>query len=239
MTTWSIDDARQLIKALYSEAYYQTAAPSLNALAERQIHARFHYQEVNQLLAHFQQNYLEDEILLSVIHGGDEDKRIAYEALMLKVSAHLISTVIAIHSFADLIAYNIYLVLNLESSFKREKDVDAYSLKQALKAQKQYPDIDDALDRLTTNASFQHIKALANQAKHRGLLKPVLSEDWTGKRERPYEFRFIGFECDGQSYPDLEITAVMAPAFSLASETIVIAGNLLNQWMNEKISSSC
>lgn len=125
--------------------------------------------------------------------------------------------------------------MNLESFFKHEQDVYAYSLKECLKKKQQYLAIHDQLDRLTKNEHFKHIKAMANQAKHRGLLKPVLSEDWSGQRERPYEFRFIGFNCDGQFYPELEITSVIVPAFALASETVVNVGNQLNKLLAEKL----
>lgn len=104
MTTWSIDEAWHLIKRVYSEEYFDRIAPSLNALAERQIHARFHFQETVKLLERFKHSYLENEMLLMAVHGGDEGARIDFEILMLKVSAHLISTVIAVHSLAYLIA---------------------------------------------------------------------------------------------------------------------------------------
>ncbi len=195
MPPWSIAETKLLVTNLHGGEHLSRIEPSLHAMSERQRYARFHFQEVGRLLSGFQEAYLKKDILLSLSHGQEEEPRAAFDEFMMKVGAHVVACVLSIHSMADVTAFAAYLALNYRSNGKirREKDVTAAVMQPVLAANPQHKVVADALARLMSNPEFIHISALSNHSKHRGLIKPLLNEDWTGTREKAHEVRFASF----------------------------------------------
>jgi hypothetical protein len=230
MPPWSIAETKLLVTNLHGGEHLSRIEPSLHAMSQRQRYARFHFQEVGRLLADFQEAYLKTDILLSVTHGQEEEPRAAFDEFMMKAGAHVVACVLSIHSIADVTAFAVYLALDYQSntSIRREKDVTAAVMRPLLAANPQHQVLADALARLMSNPEFMHISALSNHSKHRGLIKPLLNEDWTGTRETAHEVRFANFSYDQTTYPEAEIASVLAPAYEAASTAVVTVGNEIN-----------
>lgn len=237
MPPWSISDTKELVASLHGQDRLASIAPSLYAMSQRQCYARFHYQEVERLLTDFRNAYLKQDILLSVIHGTDEDARAAFERFMMKAGANVIACVLSIHSMADVIAFAVYLALGYQSvpKLRKEKAVSAATLLPQLAVDPNHKVIYDALAQFTSTPSFKHVEALSNHSKHRGLIKPLLNEDWTGVRERPYELRFASFIYDGFPFPEAEITSVIGPAYQAASTAVVVVGSEMNLLLSRSV----
>ena len=230
MPPWSITETKLLVANLRGDEHLLRIEPSLYAMWQRQRYARFHFQEVGRLLADFQEAHLKTDILLSVTHGQEGETRAAFDEFMMKAGAHVVACVLSIHSIADVTAFAAYLALDYQSNTKirREKDVTAATMQPHFAANPQHQVIAGALARLMVSPEFMHISALSNHSKHRGLIKPLFNEDWTGIRERAHEVRFASFSFDQTLYPEAEISRVLAPAYETASTAIVTVGNEIN-----------
>jgi len=230
MPPWSIAETKLLVADRRGDERLSRIEPSLYAMWQRQRYARYHFLEVGRLLADFQEAYLKTDILISVTHGQEEEPRAAFDEFMMKAGAHVVACVLSIHSMADVTAFAAYLALDYQSNTKirRERDVTAAVMQPLLAANPQHQVIADAFARLTSSPAFIHISALSNHSKHRGLIKPLLNEDWTGIREKAHEVRFASFSYDQTLYPEAEIARVLAPAYEAASIAVVTVGNEIN-----------
>ena len=235
MPRWSIFETSELVAKVHGDGHRSRIDASLYAMSQRQRYARFHYQEVMRLLAEFRDSYLKDEVLLTVTHGQDEEGRAAFAEFMMQSGAHVIACVLSIHSMADVTAFAAYWALGYQGApnIRREKDVTAASMQPVLAANPEHKGVADALASLMNNAEFKHVAALSNHSKHRGLIRPLLNEDWTGARERPHELRFAGFAYDDVPYLETEITSILGPAYELASATVVNVGNEINSLLSK------
>jgi hypothetical protein len=76
------------------------------------------------------------------------------------------------------------------------------------------------------------VAALSNMAKHRGIVRPSLNEDWTGTRKERHEIRFSAFEYSGKLFNETNISNVLSPAFERASRSTVDTGAEINRLFN-------
>jgi hypothetical protein len=235
MPPWSIADTRNLVAQLHGEERLSRLAPSLYAMSQRQSYARYHYQEAMRLLNDFKGSHLNDHDLLHVLHGPEESSRAAFERFLMQAGAHVLACVLSVDSMADVIAYAIYVALKYENQpgLRKSRAVSASSIEPLLRKTAAHAILADSLSQLTASNHFQHVAALANTSKHRGLIRSSLNEDWTGERERPYELRFASFEYEGKQYPNGEVSEVIGPAYEQASAVTVKVGNDLNRILTQ------
>lgn len=240
MSTWSIIDTRNHVASCFGESQLERVSPSLDAMAQRQLYARYHFQEVRRLLASFQSLYLADTPLMIVTHGQDEKAQDAFQALMLETGAHALASVLSIHAIADVTSFAVYQALGfgLRPGALRNRDISASKIQSELRRMPGHEAIADILNALLSDSSFKHVSALANHSKHQGLIKPMLSEDWTGEREQRHELGFAAFEHEGNSFPKRELTSLLEPAYILASRTVVDVDNQMNAILERKSRSS-
>jgi hypothetical protein len=226
---WSIEETRRHIESGFGRERLKLVEPSLNSVADRQYHARYHYQEIKRLLAYFKRKHLTKKPLIAVVFDSGRGRG-DFDSLMIKIGAHTIAAVLSIHALADLIAQAIYLTLafDLKENPIREKSVNVNTVKKRLQQEVMWVPIVDSLSRLQGDINFQHVAALANKSKHQNLIYPTLNEDMTGQREQRHEISFAAFQYNGDRYPGKTIEEVLSPAYRLASLTTVEIGNLLN-----------
>ena len=231
MSTWSIIDTRRNIARRFGQSHLERAAPSLDAMAQRQLYARYHFQEVRRLLSDFQSIHLTDSSLFVVNYGQDEAAREAFETLMMQAGAHALACVLSIHAIADVTAFAVYQALGygLLPGALQERYVSAKTLQAPLRATAGHEAIADLLSTLITDSAYRHVAALANRSKHQGLVRPLLNEDWTGERMDRHQLRFASFDHDSRRYPECELSSVLEPAYNLASTTTVDIGNRVNE----------
>ena len=240
MSAWSITDTQSHIAGCFGESQLERVSPSLYAMAQRQVYARYHFQEVRRLLTSFQSLYLADKPLMIVAHGQDEMAKDAFQTLMLETGAHALASVLSIHAIADVTSFAVYQALGfgLRPGALRNRDISATKIQPELRRTPGHEAISDILNKLLSDSSFKHVSALANHSKHQGLIKPMLNEDWTGERKQRHELRFAAFEHDGNPFPERELTSLLEPAYNLASRTVVDVGNQINTILQQNSGSA-
>jgi hypothetical protein len=233
MSRWSIGETRERIVARFPKAQLEGedlcdfVAPSLQAMAERQNYALYHYQEVRRLLKEFQDKHLIGVPLMVVSHGADETKRGDYEVFMIRIGAHLVACVLSIHALADTTAFAAYHALGygLRSDAVPLSKLHATTVRDRLKSEPKHAPIATVIDTFLSDRNYQHVAALANRSKHRALVRPTLSEDWSGQRPERHEIRFAAFRTAARRFPEVEVSTLLAPAYELASRSVVDTGN--------------
>ena len=111
---------------------------------------------------------------------------------MIKIDAHAVAAVHGLHSISDILGQAIYLSLNdvvewngyLSDIHKKLPD-DAIYVKQKI-------------NEFTTDSNFKYLNAIANQAKHRSIVKPVLMYSTTNAY--PPSFQFSSFSKDKKNF---------------------------------------
>lgn len=240
MSGWPIAETRTLIASLFGQEHLKLVKPSLDALALRQDYARFHYLEVGRFLDDFQNRHLSTKSLLVVIDDKDQAVRGEFELLMIQIGAHALACVMCIHALADLMAYATYHALgySLQPSALRERDIKIGNVCQRLKETPEHNRISDLLVGLVADANFKHVAALANKSKHQALVKQLLNEDLTGTRKIRHEVRFSAFKYGNKSYPEVELSSLLEPAYNLTSRTVVEVGNEMSAVLKMKLKES-
>jgi hypothetical protein len=230
MSTWSIADTRNLVNARFGAQHRDLVAPSLYAMAQRQNYARYHFHEVRRLLVEFQDKHLKSVPLLIVSHGADDERRADFQDFMAFIGAHALAGVLSIHGLADVTAYAAYQALGygLRPNPVPEGNLYAGRVVTELRKTPEHGSVADIIEALTSDAGYKHVAALANRSKHQAIVRPLLSEDWTGARDERHEVRFEGFKHKGTPYPEVEIGKLLAPVYALASRTTIDVGNQLN-----------
>jgi len=230
MTTWNVAETRKNIEHRFDPSQLALAKPNLDSLSERQFYARYHFQEVLRLLKRFTRVHLSEKPLIIVAYGEIKDRE-KFEHFMSKSGAHAVACVQSIHSIPDLLAHAIYfsLGLNLQPRPLRERKVSSTSVIEALGCSAHYQTLKATLGQLCDAPDSKHVAALSNKAKHQGIVKHKLNEDWTGTRMSRHEIRFGAFQHSGASYTEAPIVDLLDPAYNLASKSIVDAGNEINR----------
>jgi hypothetical protein len=235
MSTWSIDMTKDRIAAHFATASIEGQslrdyiAPSLRSMAERQNYSLYHFQEAHRLLKEFQERHLKATPLMVVSHGKDPAKRDEFEVLMIQLGAHLVACVLSIHAIADVTAFAAYhsLGYGLRSDAIPNHKLSASNIRDRLMSDPSHVPIATLIDTLLQDKNYQHVVALANRSKHQALVRPMISEDWSGQRADRHEIRFAAFVKDGRQFEEVAVTTVLAPAHELASRTVVDVGNAL------------
>lgn len=230
MTRWHIDETRAHIECRFGRDQLNLARPCFDSLVARQAYARYHYRELKRIFKRYITHGLRGKPLMRAAWGEDQD-RYRFEVFVTKVGAHAIACVHSVHALPDLIANAICLAfgLNLGKDGLALRAISTRTVLGRLRKSPEYSALATVLVRFTDNASFRHLAALSNMAKHQSIIKPSLNEDLTGKRKDQFEVRFSSFVHGEESYPEVTVAAVIEPAYHLASQAVVDIGNEINR----------
>lgn len=230
MSTWNVAETRKHIEQRFGPSQLALTKPSLESLSDRQQYARYHYQEILRLFKAFSKVHLSKKPLIAVAYGEIKDRE-KFEIFTKKTGAHAVACVQSIHSLNDLLAHAIYLSLglNLQPKPLRERGVSSTNVINILQRSALYQNLETTLSQLYNDLNFKHIAALSNKAKHQGIVRHQLNEDWTGTRINRHEIRFGAFQYSGQNFPETPIDGLLEKTYNLASKSIVDAGNEINR----------
>lgn len=171
-----------------------------------------------------------------MLGGETDDEQFEFEDSLAKVSAHVLACVQSLHAIADIFAHAIYYSLgyNLRPDALPERRVAAHSVRDKLRLTAAHQSLADDLNGLISNEHSEYLGALANQSKHRSLVKPTLWLDMTEVGPEPFTLQFQDFVYDGTFYERREIRPFLASAFNHISRTVVDTGIELNATLRVK-----
>lgn len=227
---WDIEETLALVEAKFGRPQRVMANASIQSTSQRVRFAHLHYNQMLDDLAAYREE-LGDRLVLAAAFGIDREAREKYLVFMERASANALASVQSIHAVADLLAASVFMSLNLSAQGKAvaEHEVTHQLTLDRLVLDPKNATIVSLMTTLKADASFKHVDALCNKAKHSSIVRPVLSEDFTGTRDERVEVQFQEFERKGTSYPAGSIGDVLRPAYDLASRTMIDVGNELTR----------
>jgi len=203
----------------------ELAEPSLHSANQRLRFAHYHYNAAADLLTEFS-SAAPDAAVLRLPWSPDQDERAEYSHFRDKVAANAVACVQSLHAIADLLANGVFHALNLGRFGKpiKASQIDSTRALERLDMQAEFRAIAVVLREMLDNASFVHVDALSNQAKHRSITPIALNEDVTGLREQRFELRFSAFNRGDKAFGEAEVRTLLSPAYDAASHAIVATG---------------
>lgn len=228
MGPWDLDETRQHVHRLFGDDQLELAKPCLRSVVDRQIYARIHYQDARAKIDSYVERALKDKSLF--VTFCDSEAWVEFNIVIREVGAHLTACVQSIHAVPDILAHAIYysLGLNHHSSALKSRDVSAANVLKLLKRDSRFVPITSLLNSLVSAATFTHLSALANQAKHRSIVFPSLNEDLTGTREKRHMVIFPTFAYEESRYPQVFADDFIAAEYERSSQCVINIGIELN-----------
>jgi hypothetical protein len=230
MPAWKFQETCDLVERRFGKPNREAAHDSIQSVVKRLDYARFHYQEVGDMLAEFKASHLDERSVFGMAFGPHREARDAYEQFMDAVGAHAIACLQSVHAIADLLANAIFYSLRLDADGKplRPEQVDFKRVSYLLEMPKSRLPIKAAIDAMVADASYVHVDALSNKAKHSSLVDKTLTEDLAGERPDRHEIRFRVFVRKGVEYRERKFEDVLRPAYAIASSTVVEVGHMVD-----------
>lgn len=232
MARWDVEETRQQINHRFGAAQLNLAKQCMNAVFDRQRHARFHFTEARRLLKEHIDDRLPQKSILEITWPSNTEQYAHFDRGMTQMEAHVIACAQAIHSTGDGMAHVAYfaLGLNLTPYCLSLRNTDRKKVARLI--HDCFPAARPVAEKLDLPNECQEFKVLVeivNGVKHRGL-KPLQFNIDAQRSEssKPYDVEFRAIEVDGWPSPDVEIEKVLAPAYAASAQMIVGVGVAIN-----------
>lgn len=236
MSRWDIEQTRQDVRRLFGDDQLELASPCLRSVVDRQTYARIHYQDARAKIESYTQTALQDASLFEVTFC-DSEAWVEFNIFIREVGAHLTACVQSIHAVPDILAHAIYYSLGLNRTLGslKTRDICTAKVLKILKRESQFGPITSLLESLVSTATFAHLTALANQAKHRSIVFPSLNEDLTGNREMRHMVVFPEFVYEDIRYPQVFADNFIATEYERSSQCVINTGIELNAVLQQRL----
>lgn len=232
-TRWDMDVTRQLVYDVYGEAQARRAAPSVRSLSDRLAFARWHYSDVQSILHEFTSETLRERSIIDYVSDG-EMATDTFSAFMVRVSAYVTSFVQTLHALEDIAAHMVYFSLALDSVPLplKAREINGHRVQKLIGARPAWKGLHSCLANFDHSNEAKHLDALANLSKHRNIVIPRMTEDFTGETDR-YQITLSDVQYGGEHFPAVPFRKFATEEFHRASVLVVDLGNELNAVLKE------
>ena len=231
--TWNLSQLRDNVATQHGDAQLEHLSPSLNSIVDRQIYARFHFQEANRILNELLKDRDDQSILIDLVFGADREAHHEFANSRRFAEAHITACVQSLHSLSDILAHAIYyaLGLNLDDATKlRPNRIYLHVVKPLLPAGK----MSFLIQELVEHADYRYLADIVNHSKHRRVVQTPYTVDVTGTATPPHGLKFAAFVYDGRAYPARWVYPFVESEYSRQSDLITRIGELLNEFVSKQ-----
>lgn len=240
---WNLDETRHLVRRLYGRRQVDALRPCLRSIFDRQEYARFHYHGTVDLLNEFVAARLANASLLDVIFSDDDETADAFQVFITQIGAHFVGCVQSLHAIADILSHAIYFALALDRVAKplAAQDVCASTVLARLQSAPDAARVHALFNELCNGGRFDHLAALVNHSKHRSIVQPSISEDWTGAAPQRHTLKVQGFvretrRTGSKTFPEMGMKEFLQPEFDRCSALVVHIGIALNEVLRSRMN---
>ncbi|WP_139826358.1 hypothetical protein [Derxia lacustris] len=230
MTTWNLEETRGHIKRLFGPEQLELAKPSLRSVIDRRRFAHYHFDEARSILSGHIDQKLASTSMIEVLLGGTDEEQSKLDLCLTMVGANVLACVQSIHAIGDIFGHALYFSLGLNSSAKPlpARDITSASVAKLLRANAVLASLSTLLEQFSSGGEALHIAALANQGKHRSIIRTNLWADATGSASNPYELRFESFSFKETTYAETSVKDLLTSEHDRVSKLVVDTGVALN-----------
>lgn len=225
---WDMEATRQLVWEVYGEAQARRAAPSVRSLSDRLAFAQWHYSDVQEILREFTSETLRERSVIEYVADGEKAND-TFSAFMVRISAYVTAFVQTLHALEDIAAHMVYFSLALDcgSAPLKGREISGYRVQKLIGARPAWKGLHSCLANFDHSNEARHLDALANLSKHRNIVIPRLTEDFTGETDR-YRITLNDVKYEGEHFPAVAFSKFATEEFHRASLLVVDLGNELN-----------
>jgi hypothetical protein len=227
-TRWDMDATRQLVWDVFGEAQARRAAPSVRSLGDRLAFAQWHYSDVQAILREFISEKLMKRSVIDYVSDG-ETANDTFSGFMVRISAYVTAFVQTLHALEDIAAHMVYFSLALDSRSQplKARDINGHRVRKLLSAYPAWKGLHSCLANFDHSNEAKHLDALANLSKHRNIVIPRMTEDFTSETER-YQITLSEVKYEDEHFPSVPFSKFATEEFHRASLLVVDLGNELN-----------
>ena len=231
MTQWDLEETRQHVTRLFGRPQMELANPCIRSCNDRQAYARIHLQDAKAKIDSYLQAELHEASLMDVTLFGNQDSWAKFNVFTREIGASLTACIQSMHALPDILSNAIYysLGLNLREHPLSLRNVTAPAVAKVLQCTPLFLGLSSLLRGFTTDGTFPHLSALANQAKHRSIVFPAVNEDWTGERSERHIVTFPAFSYEEVPYRQVFAEDFLKGEYERCSRLIVHSGCALNE----------
>lgn len=231
MTPWNLNETYDLVRRLFGSEQEMLTRQSARSVADRQAFCRYHFNEAMRLSKAFEKNHLSTGTTIFEMHvAGEEKTQQAFEVFMIKAGAHSLAAIQSLHAIPDLFGHAIYFASgqNLQPHALNDSDVTLPRVIACLEKDNRFAPLSRSLASIQSGAGWNHLAAVSNMGKHRGIVRAAYNEDLTGTRSTRRELHVSAFERRGKSYPSTSLRDLLEPEFERVSKSAIDVAHELN-----------
>lgn len=231
--TWNLSQLRDNVATQHGDAQREHLSPSLNSIVDRQLYARFHFQEASRILKEVLEDRDDQSVLIDLVFGADREAHHEFANSRKFAEAHITACLQSLHSLSDILAHAIYyaLGLNLDDATKlRPSRIYLYKVRPLIPAGK----MSTLIQELVEHADYRYLGDIVNHSKHRSVVQTPYSLDVTGTATRPHGLKFAAFTYDGRAHPARWVASFVESEYNRQSVLTTDIGELLNELVRER-----
>ena len=228
--TWDMNKTRELLKLKYGNQQVLAARNAIRGSTARLDHARYHFQELRQLLKQHIDDQLPERHLLELTLVGPSAA--VMNEVLTKVEANMIACAQSVHAIPDAMAHVVFFAagLNLKPEPMPDRYVSLRTVFPLLVKDKRFEGVAAIFEAMKADAAWVALDEIVNYGKHRGLPDPVLQLE-PANSSLPYAMMFPSFRYGNEVRPEVEVEELLRPAYELMSRTVVDTGKAINEAM--------
>lgn len=229
MDTWHIEETRRLIARTLGQEQLELAKPPLRSVIDRQEYGVYHYREAKRLFEAFKVAHLSDSQLIEVVFSDQDHVLTAFQEFVVSQGAHVLACVQSLHAMGDILAHVAYFSLGLnEPGRQAEAAIYAPDVIKRLKKATDTQAVGDLLSKLINDDGFHHIAAIANSGKHHTVVRPSLTEDWTGTAPEQHYMLFEPMIYKDKPFPKIGVSELLETHMRRNARFVVDVGNAVD-----------
>ena len=227
-TRWDMDATRQLVWDVFGEAQALRAAPCVRSLSDRLAFAHWHYSDAQAILREFTSETLRGRSVIDYVTDSETAKD-TFSAFMVRVSAYVTAFVQTLHALEDIAAHMVFFSLALDTRPLplKAREISGHRVQNLIGACPAWKGLHSCLANFDHSKEAKHLDALANLCKHRNIVIPRMTEDFTGETDR-YQITLSEVRYEGELFPAVPFRKFATDEFHRASLLVVDLGNELN-----------
>lgn len=236
---WDVRETRTLISRLYGTDQLDRARRAIDSILYLQEYARFHYFSANALLGDLVDSRSEGGTVLFAGAVRDDEYGNVLQTFFVKVGAHLTACIQCLHAMSDSVALAVHFALAMDSQpgALSLRQVNLESVRRALQPIPDAQTVRNLFDLFCDAPGYTHLSDFANHEKHRGLLRPSLSEDHMGLRDERVLLRYPDFGFKDRVNCEIAARDLIEPEFNRRAGLVVDIGRALNDVLGRRLST--
>lgn len=236
--TWLVQELFDDVLLLQGQERAAELKLSVASVPQRYYFAKYHLDEANKLVEGVTST-LDEMTMFAWMLDASPYETNSINVVVFKAAAHLMACVQNLHLLGDLFGYAIHLAL-LDPILSARATIRTRSPYGSEVLARLSPEsgLRDVYSQLLNGGEAEYIKALSNCAKHRSLINPRFTMDFTGESNPPNGLKFQAFRYGKMDYPTTWAIPLLKGEIRRSGQLIESVGQALNLEVRQALGAA-